>query len=253
MKLAPGDGPAIVPELENLASEHGYTKIFAKIQADALPEFITENYEVEAFIPDFYKNTSDCLLVSKFIDINRKKLPVEELKVFSGLLNVNKKTGSRYNGSDKFDIEQLNENNAGEITKVFEEVFETYPFPVHDPTYIVKTMREEGTRYFGVRDKGELIGLSTAEIDFENRNAEMTDFAVLPAYRGRKLAYRLLMYMEVEMKVENIKTVYTIARLKEAGMNKTFLNAGYKYSGTLVNNTNISGSIESMNVLYKHI
>ncbi|HKJ79445.1 MAG TPA: GNAT family N-acetyltransferase, partial [Prolixibacteraceae bacterium] len=123
----------------------------------------------------------------------------------------------------------------------------------HNPDYIVETMKEYGTRYFGVRDNGKLIGISTAEIDAENKNAEMTDFAVLSEYRGQKLAFRLLMKMEVEMKIQNITTVYTIARLKEPGMNKTFLNSGYRYTGTLINNTNISGSIESMNVLYKHL
>ena len=36
-------------------------------------------------------------------------------------------------------------------------------------------------------------------------------------------------------------------------MNKTFLNAGYNYSGTLTKNTQIAGKIESMNVWYKHL
>jgi beta-lysine N6-acetyltransferase len=36
-------------------------------------------------------------------------------------------------------------------------------------------------------------------------------------------------------------------------MNKTFLKFDYCYSGTLINNTNIAGSIESMNVYYKHL
>ena len=81
----------------------------------------------------------------------------------------------------------------------------------------------------------------------------MTDFAVLPEYRGQNLAFRLLVKMEQEMKYANIKTVYTIARLKVPGMNKTFLKSGYKFTGTLLNNTNIGGSIESMNIYYKHL
>jgi len=50
-----------------------------------------------------------------------------------------------------------------------------------------------------------------------------------------------------------IKTVYTIARLNSIPMNVTFLKRGYKYGGTLINNTNISGKIESMNVLYNYL
>jgi beta-lysine N6-acetyltransferase len=36
-------------------------------------------------------------------------------------------------------------------------------------------------------------------------------------------------------------------------MNVTFSRAGYTFTGTLINNTNIGGSIESMNVWYKRL
>lgn len=193
-------------------------------------------------------------MVSKFMNNKRSHIAEDELKIFKSLLEkANPGEQKKYKNSVHYEIGSLGEEDASEITKIFKRVFETYPFPVHDPEYLVQTMKENGTRYFGVWDKEELIGVSTAEVDAKNKNAEMTDFAVLPEYRGQKLAFRLLMKMEVEMKIDNIKTVYTIARLKEPGMNKTFLNSGYKYTGTLINNTNISGSIESMNVLYKHL
>ena len=47
------------------------------------------------------------------------------------------------------------------------------------------------------------------------------------------------------------QTWYTIARALSAGMNITFAKAGYRYAGTLVNNTDISGTIESMNVWWR--
>ena len=81
----------------------------------------------------------------------------------------------------------------------------------------------------------------------------MTDFAVPPTHRGKKLAYFLLGEMEKAMRDRGFKTLYTIARLQSPGMNKTFLNHGYHFSGLLVNNTNISGNIESMNVYYKNL
>ncbi len=59
--------------------------------------------------------------------------------------------------------------------------------------------------------------------------------------------------MEIEMKNQGMKTLYTIARLNSIAMNLTFLRSNYKYSGTLIKNTNISGQIESMNVYYKQI
>lgn len=254
MKLAHEDALSIIPKLDELASERGYTKIFAKVPSAVLPFFISNNYVIEASIPNFYENESDCILVSKFLDEKRKEVPEKELKVMNQLLENAERPG-KPNTKPNFKLvaERLGKKHIGAITKIFKRVFETYPFPVHDPDYILKTMQEDGTQYFGVLDGEKLIGISTAEVDLENGNAEMTDFAVLPEYRGQSLAARLLSRMEKAMKAANITTCYTIARLNQPGMNKTFLNSGYKYTGTLINNTNIGGSIESMNILYKHI
>jgi len=57
--------------------------------------------------------------------------------------------------------------------------------------------------------------------------------------------------MEEVVKEEGFKTAYTIARSKSTGMNITFARAGYGYQGKLINNTNISSGIESMNVWSK--
>jgi beta-lysine N6-acetyltransferase len=254
MKLSPDDVPEIIPELNELAAEQGYTKIFAKIQASELPHFILNGYVMEAFVPKFYKNKFDCIMVSLFLDKKRQQAPAEKLKNFYELQHATARSLQlKYKHSLKYVIKKLGTNDIESITGIFKRVFTTYPFPIHDPNYIVKTMQKDDTQYFGIRDNKKLIGVSTAEIDLNNKNAEMTDFAVLPEYRGQNLAFRLLVNMEQQMKITNIKTVYTISRLNEPGMNKTFLKSGYKYTGTLINNTNIGGSIESMNIFYKHL
>ena len=134
----------------------------------------------------------------------------------------------------------------------FKEVFESYPFPIHDPVYLQKTMKSH-IQYFYVSDRGRFVALSSAEMNHSCKNVEMTDFATLQAYRGRGLAVHLLGTMEKEMKERGIKTAYTIARAVSAGMNITFAKMGYAFSGTLINNTNISGNIESMNIWYKRL
>ena len=81
----------------------------------------------------------------------------------------------------------------------------------------------------------------------------MTDFAVLPKYRGHQLALHLLHEMEIHMIDAGYRLLYTIARAASYGMNTTFARAHYHYGGTLINNTQISGSIESMNIWYKEL
>lgn len=252
LKYDPADNLKVLPELDRLAKEGGYSKIITKIHTGDLPDFILNGYKVEAYIPKFYNGKTDCVMASKFFDKKRGKSPKKLLKTFSSLVDsVNGQ--SKVMGLNGFSLKKLTEADAVPVTEILKSIFETYPFPVHKPEYILKTMRNKSAIYFGIWDNEKLIGVSTAETDFENENAEMTDFAVLPEYRGQNLASHLLEFMEKEMKTEGIKTVYTVARLAEPGMNKTFLKASYKYSGTLVNNTNIAGSIESMNIFYKHL
>ncbi len=53
------------------------------------------------------------------------------------------------------------------------------------------------------------------------------------------------------MAKRGIATLYTIARAISPSMNITFAKCGYAFGGTLINNTQISGSIESMNLWHK--
>jgi putative beta-lysine N-acetyltransferase len=109
---------------------------------------------------------------------------------------------------------------------------------------------EDNVVYFGVFRNGKAVALSSAEIDFEHSAVEMTDFATLPEFRGKGLSSHLLMRMAEEMKAMGIRTAFTIARAGSYGMNIVFAKCGYEYCGRLVNNTNISGNIESMNIWY---
>ena len=246
--------PAAISQLDILAGTNGYTKILAKVPALALTPFVQNNYVIEAFVPGYYNNTEDCIMVSKFFSKLRSEKPVQDLSEFYNLSAKIENNGEiKYRHSLKFLIRILNSNDVGQITDVYKKVFETYPFPVFEPRYILKTMEDKSVHYFGIFDKTKLIGISSAEIDVANKNAEMTDFAILPEYRGQNMGYKLLNIMENEMKALNIKTLYTIARLKSPGINIIFLKNGYKLSGFLINNTNISGKIESMNVYYKSL
>jgi putative beta-lysine N-acetyltransferase len=149
-------------------------------------------------------------------------------------------------------LKKMTKKDALIMAKLYESVFETYPFPIHDAQYLKKTM-EENIHYYGIFHGDKLVALSSSETDPDYENSEMTDFATIPSYRGKSLALLLLLEMEDSMKNLGFKTLYTIARAKSYGMNATFAKAGYSFGGTLINNTNISGDIESMNVWYKNL
>ena len=98
-----------------------------------------------------------------------------------------------------------------------------------------------------------IVALAASEMDPDNLAAELTDFATLTRHRRQGMASCLLKAMEDEMILQGFKTAYSIARSLSPAMNLTFFKNGYRYSGTLSNNTNIGGRIESMNIWYKHL
>ncbi len=239
-------------QLNELAHTNNYTKIIAKIPESAQPIFLMLGYTPEAHIPDFFDGNEDAFFMVKYFGPTRSIIPDNSLSALAYILNI-PRSKSFQTLPEEFTLEETKLHHASEMAAVYRQVFKTYPFPIIDVSYLEETMIEGKVMYFGIWDKGKLVGISSAELDITNRNAEMTDFAVLPEYRGQKLASFLLQNMEEKMKDLKFKTLYTIARLNSPGMSKTFINLGYHYSGLLKNNTNISGQIESMNVFYKRI
>lgn len=249
MHLAAEDFPGILSVLGSICDKEHYSKIFAKVPARFGAAFLADGYRLEAYVPGFFQGEEDAFFMARYFASWREEIPVNEMNVFQGLLN--QRCERKEIGLDPvFTYRKARESDAETMAVVYREVFPSYPFPIHDPVYLVETMRSH-VIYHGIWEGDKLVALSSAETDREELNAEMTDFAVLPEYRGKSFGRLLLRKMEEDVRALGIRTAYTIARLKSPGMNATFRSGGYRYSGTLINNTNISGGFESMNVWYK--
>lgn len=254
MKLTTEDCPEIIPTLHKLSIENNYTKIFCKVPKWAAPLFFSDGYLLEASIPKFFNKEEDAFFVSKFLNPNRRlALESSKLTALSNLIYQQGKNNSLPKKSASgYAVRKLDKKDINSIVEIYKQTFLSYPFPIHNPVYILKTM-EDNVQYCGVEINGKLAAISSSEMDKTGLNTEMTDFATRSEFQGKGLANILLSSMEAEMKKQGINTLYTIARLNSIAMNKTFLRHNYSYSGTLINNTNIAGKIESMNVYYKHI
>lgn len=255
MKLDKKDFPDIIGKLELIAANNYYTKIFAKIPDWALEGFLQEGYLIEAHIPKFYNGDNGVFFVSQFIDHSRSAVEPQLRNKIEKNIGIAK---SKQNGMtlltfpDNLQIRQLNHDDTPDLANLYKAVFDSYPFPIFEADYLKETM-DSHIDYFGAFIENNLVAASSAEMDKNSKNAEMTDFATLPDYRGNNLSMMLLKEMEALMRRKKMKTVYTIARSLSAGMNVTFAKMNYAFAGTLINNTNIAGKIESMNVWYKRL
>lgn len=253
MKLHPADRSRIVPHLEHLARSRGYTKIFAKVPRSDKSLFTENGYALEASVPGFYGGEEAALFLGKYFSPEREVESRPEL-VREIIDTARAKAEHGEMPEQKGDIvcRRAEEADAGEMAELYRLVFATYPFPIHDPEYLKATMAKN-VAYFGIWREGRLLALSSAEIDGHGKNAEMTDFATRPECRGKGRARYLLVTMEKAMRSAGIITAYTIARAYSFGMNITFAERGYDFDGTLTNNTNIFGHLESMNVWHKRL
>lgn len=244
------DSDNIINRLEYLANQKGYDKIVLKLPESAAEAFKESGYDNEGEITGYYNGFEKCCFMSKFLSEERKRSDEkEEIQEIISAAKAKNKTSLKPL-DEGYSVKIPNALNSDEMAKLYKNVFKTYPFPIFDPKYLESTLKDNVV-YFGIYFENELVALSSSEINEKYENAEMTDFAINPKHRGKQLAKHLLIKMENEMKSRGIKTLYTIARAKSLPMNCTFSGLGYKFGGTLINNTQISGKIESMNLWYK--
>ncbi len=241
--------PVILDQLHRLARRHGYGKICAKVQATARGLFEANGYRIEARVPNLFAPDLDGFFMARFVrpERGREGHPEAVARALALLDTVAPASPRR---SPPRDMTRCHPTDAPAMNALYRRVFASYPFPVYDPAYLAATMAQ-GVVYFGVRRQGCFVAVASAEIDHCHRSAEMTDFAVLPGWRGRQLAGRLLSAMEAELARQGLSTVFSIARLRAPAMSVVFKQAGYTLCGCMVNNTQIGGTIETMAVWSK--
>ena len=244
----------LVGRLYDLAILKRYTKIFVKVPASIHPLFLDHDFKIEAAIPNLYQGVEQGYFLGKFFNAERGFLTKKEKKLIHEVKNSASPTRnvSGYEMPAGYDIARLGEKDVPVIASIYRQVFQFYPFPIFEEKYLQDAIHSH-VQYYGVRYKGEIVAVSAAETDVASSHVEMTDFATLPKYRGMNLSYFLLQKMMLHMTDEGIQTAYTIARSTSFGMNKTFARQGFHFGGTLVNNTLIGDTIESMNVWYKKL
>ncbi|ADN75423.1 GCN5-related N-acetyltransferase [Ferrimonas balearica DSM 9799] len=248
MSLGQADPHEVLCEVHHLADQHGYGKIFAKLPHTQAEPFLNQGYRVEARIPDFYPD-ADAVFLGHYPEPERAQVAEPEAlhtTLQQATLDLKPDGRSRHDPA----IRLMHEADVDKMAALYRQVFPSYPFPITDRDFLLETMADN-VAYFGVEKDGALLALASAEQCHQSGTVEMTDFATAPAARGQGWAQRLLAQMELAMEAQGHRVAYTIARAVSVGMNRTFARRQYQMAGRLVNNTQISGQIESMNVWYK--
>ncbi len=251
MKLDRADLPDLPQNLIDFARARAYGKIFAVVPEETTPSFAVLNYQVEARIPGYFHGQSTADLLACYLTPERAQH--DESETIAILKTAQEKAEQPTPPPplpEGATLRAATPNDTPAMARLYRRVFETYPFPIHDPAYLLQTMKEH-ILYYGVWQNDRLLALSSAETRPETLSVEMTDFATDPEARGAALARHLLAHMDHELPAAGFRTAYTIARAASHGMNITFARGGYHFGGTLWNNTQICGQLEHMNIWHK--
>jgi beta-lysine N6-acetyltransferase len=250
MKLDSAETERVLDRIGRLVEVGGYSKVFAKVPDSAAPVFLERGYVEEARVPGLFKGNEDGVFISRFYTPARAECTQPEVFPLLESIRLKEPLAQLKPLPEGIRLRAAEEVDLPEMAEIYRQVFESYPFPIHDPDYLQATMASH-VDYFVAESEGRLLGVSSAEKDAAQANVEMTDFAVLPAARGTGLALHLLERMEQAMGGQGIRTAFTIARACSPGMNSTFVRLGYAYGGSLINNTQICGRLETMHVWHK--
>ena len=254
MKLHKQDSHRIIPEMESLAHANNYEKILAKIPSGHEAYYKDHGYIREAVIPEYFNNGEHAVFMAKYFSSSRKQVNnQEQIQEVLSLALRRKHARGTGNCESSFSTQICRLGDIDEMIRVFRAVFETYPFPIFDADFLSGAIQKRQAQYYCARKGRRIVAIAASEIDWSNQSVEMTDFATLPEFRGQGLAGCLLKDMEQSMAKEGMRTAFSIARAISPAMSLVFAAKGYSFGGTLDNNTNIAGHIQSMNIWHKRL
>lgn len=246
-----GDSAAFGAYLERIATANGLTKILLTVREGQWQPLFLRGFELEAINPFFFQGQPGFHL-SKFLDPERR-IP-RRLEAEDEILNQ-ARHASRPEPKPLppgYRIATAGPDQTAELAGLFASVFATYPTPLNDPSYLEPRIAG-GAGYRIISHRQTIVSAATLEIDAATGSAELTDCATLPEYRGQGLISFLIQALEEDATRLGVQSVYTIARALSPGINKAFARLGYGYGGRFVNNCDICGQFEDMNLWSKRI
>ncbi|MDD2340856.1 MAG: putative beta-lysine N-acetyltransferase [Methanosarcina sp.] len=257
----------ILVALDALAEAEDMGKVIVYTHPEKRHELEACGYIEEGVIRGYYTR-EDCHIFSSYPQSSRTISFDNEIKdsIIKDCLRKGRESGkskqkeevSRKRGSWKkqreksrlpegYTLRQAVQADTSAMAALYMQGFQLYPAPLHMESYLLKTM-DINVLYFLIEKYGKLVSLASAEMDTENRIAEITDCLTIPSERGKGLIKELIKVLEKELLKREFLNSYTLCRASVPGINAAFSSLGYACTGRLVNNCRIGEGFEDMNI-----
>ncbi|MGG2024947.1 putative beta-lysine N-acetyltransferase [Gottfriedia sp. S16(2024)] len=246
-----GNVSLLIERIEKLAKENKFTKLIIKARSEHLYAFLQSGYMIESALKGYFQG-SDGFFVTKYASQDRRNSLYWAAgdDILDAVLKSDRSKEKVI--PDGYVLRRAEKSDSNKLAKLYGQVFKVYPTPLNESTYVEKTM-DEGTIYWVYEKDGNIVSAASAEVDFSQRNAELTNCATLEEHRKHGLMKELMKKLEQDLVSQSVYCSYTIARALSYGMNAAFHQLGYKYTGRMTNNCYIFDKLEDMNVWVKDL
>ncbi|KAA0550431.1 putative beta-lysine N-acetyltransferase [Bacillus sp. BGMRC 2118] len=247
-----GNITSIADKVMELAAKQSYSKAILYSRREHVHVFVEKGFLLEAIFEGYFHG-SHAYALTMYFEPARKKNDnwLKEDKILQDVLKlpISKQLGEMPGG---YKLRKGTPIDAEALSDLYKKVFQVYPTPLNDTSYIRKIMKVN-TVFFVVEKDGVLVSSASAGIDFQYSNAEISDCATLPEHRSHGLMKHLIERIEQDLISKRIFCAYSIARALSFGMNASLKQLGYKYKGRMMNNCYIYDKLEDMNVWVKDL
>jgi len=241
-----------IKQIIHFASNRHLNKIICNCDINSFETLLNSGFQLEGKIDSYFKG-KDAFCMSYFTIDNRKDYKNKEKENLFLLQSLNvKNTFVFKENSFKYNIRNATENDIDQLIALFSSIFVTYPSPVCDKKYLKQTMNKK-VLYKVAVDNGKIIGVASADLDKKNLNAEITDCATYPDYRGKGVLSNIIYFLQLDLKKMGFISLYSLSRAINPSINFVLSKHNYNFRGKLINNCNICGGFENMNIWVKVI
>lgn len=250
LKIIGSDLEELLDEIYQIADLNSLGKIWAVTSMEQWEKLFKWGFLLEGILPKYFIS-GPAYYMSYFLDQSRRISTLVE-KEDELIHNFRKQNLVEPIPTlpDDYEMRLATEEDGEKLAEFYDIIFPTYPTPMEDPKYVLKMMNDK-VIFNIILWQGKIVAAASADIDEPSKTVEMTDIACSPEHRGKKLPVIAINALEEKMKEMGMVTLYSLARSRLPGINKTFYRLGYKYYGRLINNCHICGHYEDMNVLAK--
>ncbi|MCA1030342.1 putative beta-lysine N-acetyltransferase [Bacillus timonensis] len=248
-----GNLNCVVKKVGELITKYHFEKAIVKVRQEQFEYFLGQSYILEAVIKGYF-NGNDAFVMSRFYEESRRSNSnwKKEDEIIDSIFNKSKSESGK-SIPTPFHMRKVKEHDYENLAELYKSVFEIYPTPLNDPSYIKKIVDEGCIFYVIENEDGELVSAASADINYMYHNAEITDCATLPSYRKHGFMKILISALEKELINKHVYCAYSIARSLSYGMNACFFHLNYQYTGRFTNNCYIFDKLEDMNVWVKDL